>query len=339
MRRQLSGSLFKQILSQCLMGISSLSWMLSGILLVTVFLCGNPRFVFAENEGAPEQLIPPAPSTDSAKVGGENKEDGQRDSVSPSETTTGETVVQESEELMSISSSEPIVEAYGLIFLPTGAEKSDKEKTSEEEDQDSTINPDDTVEFDDGSKVSVADLKAPGMAVERRSCRIVKGAGLQWELYIMLKNSDRVPGAKLSAIASSSSGKVLGLRVRELLPVIYRAGLSIGCNPERIDEQMQRLVMLPLDRLKDLVEIRRRKRTLLLEKLGDQLSPLVLQKIRDAETSAGIFGEPQISTRLGPSVVARRLVSISKLTSIDSNSSQKEVMKSEKVEEGSEKGN
>ena len=178
--------------------------------------------------------------------------------------------VSQNSEVVAITSTDDIVSAYGVVFAPG--------------------DPDD----------------ATGV---RRECEIKNKGGAQWELVVKLQPEDFRAGARVTAIAATSGGRVIASRIRPLDSQSSTV-TEPQCEVNRDPTYLNKLVALDDTKLRAIVEIRRKKRELLQLRLKELLTPSVTQQIERIETQLGYGGEGPIAARTTPSALARRVAAI-----------------------------
>ena len=180
-----------------------------------------------------------------------------------------------SEEIVAITSTDDIVTAYGIVFAPGEAELG---------------------------------MRDEGVGV-RRECEIRNKGGAQWELAVRLQPEDFRTGARVTAIAATSAGKIIASRIRPL-DTQSATVAAAQCLASDDPQYLAKLLALDDEKLRSIVEIRRKKRELLQIRLKELLNPSVSKRIEEIEGTLGYGGEGPIAGRTTPSVLARRVASI-----------------------------
>ena len=175
-----------------------------------------------------------------------------------------------SEEVVAITSTDEIVSAYGVVFAPE--------------------------ESENGAGI-------------RRECEIRNKGGAQWELAVRLQPEDFRTGARVTAIAATSAGKIIASRIRPL-DTQSATVAAAQCLASDDPQYLAKLLALDDEKLRSIVEIRRKKRELLQIRLKELLNPSVSKRIEEIEGTLGYGGEGPIAGRTTPSVLARRVASI-----------------------------
>ena len=179
------------------------------------------------------------------------------------------------EEIVAITSTDDIVSAYGVVFAPGEAELG---------------------------------MRDEGVGV-RRECEIRSKGGAQWELVLKLAPEDFRPGSRLTAIAATSSGKIIASRIRPL-DTQSATVLEAKCAASEDPKYLAKLLALDDTKLRALVEIRRKKRELLQLRLKELLTPAVVKRLETLEQELGYSGEGSLAGRTTPSALARRMTNI-----------------------------
>lgn len=182
------------------------------------------------------------------------------------------------EEIVAITSTDDIVTAYGVVFAPGEAELG---------------------------------MRDEGVGV-RRECEIRNKGGAQWELALKLEPEDFRPGSRITAIAATSSGKIIASRIRPLdtqSASVHEAKCAASEDPK----YLAKLLALDDTRLRALVEIRRKRRELLQIRLKELLTPAVVTSLEALEDELGYGGEGSLGGRTTPSALARRVTSVEPL--------------------------
>lgn len=186
------------------------------------------------------------------------------------------------EEKISITSTEDIIAAYGVVFGPF-----------------------------DSSGVVPDFIGGAAQRAERREAEIREKPGSKWEVVVKLRPEDYSIDNQLTAIATTKSGKVLASRVRTLGPApIPGQPTEPSCGSDLGEGYFEKLLSLDNSQLRALVEIRQKKRDLLLRNLRQGIGPELSEKVQALEEARGLQGEGAFSPRLTPSAMTRRLVSL-----------------------------
>ena len=188
----------------------------------------------------------------------------------------------ENEETISVTSTEDVIAAYGVVFGPFfGA----------------PANPEDAL-F----------LRQRG---ERREAEVREKGKNRWDIVVKLKPTDYSLDNQLTAIATTQSGKVLASRVRTLsegpLPTDPH---DVACGDDLGLNYFEKLFALDDAKLAALIDIRKQKRDLLLQKLGQEITPELAKAILEWEQERGLSGEGAYSARLPATTLTRRLVTL-----------------------------
>lgn len=184
-------------------------------------------------------------------------------------------VVAPREEIVAITSTDDIVSAYGVVFAPGEAE---------------------------------AGMRDEGVGV-RRECEIRNKGGAQWELVLKLEPEDFRSGSRLTAVAATSSGKIIASRIRPL-DTQSASVVEAKCAASEDPKYLAKLLALDESKLRALVEIRRKKRELLQIRLKELLTPAVVKRLEALEGELGYGGEGSLGGRTTPSALARRVSTV-----------------------------
>lgn len=188
----------------------------------------------------------------------------------------------DTEEVISITSTEDVVAAYGVVFGPFF-----------------------------GAPQNAEDALFMRQRGERREAEVREKGKNRWDVVVKLKPTDYSLDNQLTAIATTRSGKVLASRVRALsegpLPGDPH---DVGCGDDLGLSYFEKLFALDDAKLAALIDIRKQKRDLLQQKLGQEISPELAKSIVGWEQERGLGGEGPFSPRSPASTLTRRLVTL-----------------------------
>ena len=128
---------------------------------------------------------------------------------------------------------------------------------------------------------------------------------------IMIRADDAASERVVTVIGTDTLGADVLTEVRSLGVSGQAAGaLTAACTENLRESAYEKLPQLKPQALQELVEIRKKRRELLLQRLRSQLTPNVLDTLRAAETAYGLTKDPPLSADLPLNDLTWRLITI-----------------------------
>lgn len=140
-----------------------------------------------------------------------------------------------------------------------------------------------------------------------RAITVVNATKSETEVRIDTKPEDYVPGTLYTIFSRSKSGRVSASPLR-VLSDTEPAPQEFPATCQGEGKDLKKLEVLPEASLRKLIEIRSRKKALLIERIRASLSPEVIERVNAAETEQGLSSGAPFSRALADDELIQRML-------------------------------